>query len=189
MRTRWVAAVALATTVIVTTLGAWGGVGGAQEVADSMAPAYFSLTRGAASESVDGVVQDTDGDGLPELRGQVEVDVPVEASDARASGLWTFTVNADLVGAGGGVVGVDTRSNRLVNDDGAWTGTGTAISAFGEDGDFVAGLTVLTGEGAYEGLSLIISQSFEDGVESYWGVIFPSSKMPPMPDPVGATGG
>ena len=50
-----------------------------------------------------------------------------------------------------------------------------AVSAFGEDDDLkLAGSTVLTGKGGYDGLSLILSQSYEDGVESYWGVILPS---------------
>ncbi len=150
---------------------------------DPMAPAYFTFTRGMASKSIGGEVEAIDGDGFPVLRGQMEVDIPVEASDPRASGLWTFALNADFVEAAGGTVGMDTRSNRLVNDDGAWRGTGTAISAFVEDGDFAAGLTVLTGEGAYAGLSLIFSQTYEDGGESYWGIILPSDKVPPFPDP------
>ncbi len=156
----------------------------AQDEADPMAPAYFTFTRGMASKSIGGEGEDDDGDGIPELRGQTEVDIPVEASDPRASGLWTFTINAEFVETAGGVVGMDTRSDRLVNDDGFWMGTGMAVSVFGEDDDRAAGLTVLTGEGGYDGLSLILSQSYEDGVESYWGVILPSDKVSPMPDPI-----
>jgi len=175
----------LATAVIVMALAAWGGVAIAEDEADPMAPAYFTLTRGPAPESIGGLApEDLDGDGYPELRGQLEVGIPVEASDPRVSGRWTIYVNADVVGVADGTVDMSTTSHRLQNDEGGWSGTGTTISAFGGEGDLATGLTVLTGEGAYEGLSLILSQTYKDGDESYWGIILPSAKVPPTPDPI-----
>ena len=96
----------------------------AQDEADPMAPAYFTFTRGMASESIGGEGEDVDGDGIPELRGQTEVDIPVEASDPRASGLWTFTINADVVEVAGRTIDTAATSHRLINDDGIWTGYG-----------------------------------------------------------------
>ena len=175
----------LATAVIVMALAAWGGVASAEEESDPMAPAYFTLTRGPAPESIGGLApDDLDGDGFPELRGQLEVGIPVEASDPRVSGLWTIRVNADVVGVADGTVDMAVTSHHLQNDEGGWRGTGTAISAYGSEGDPTAGLTVLTGEGAYEGLSLVLSQTYKDGDESYWGIILPSAKVPPTPDPI-----
>lgn len=175
----------LATAVIVMALATWDGVASAEE-SQPMAPAYFTLARGPAGESIGGLAaDDLDGDGLPELRGQLEVGIPVEASDPRVSGLWTIRVNADVVGVADGTIDMAMTSHHLQNDEGGWRGTGTAISAYGSEGDLTAGLTVLTGEGAYQGLSLVLSQTYKDSDESYWGIILPSAKVPPTPDPIG----
>ena len=44
--------------------------------------------------------------------------------------------------------------------------------------------TLLTGEGGYEGLSLILNQIWDADSERQWGVVLPSELVPPMPDPV-----
>jgi hypothetical protein len=177
--------VSLTGTVVLALLGGLGGAVLSEDDVDPMTPAYFTLTRGPAPESIGGLApDDLDGDGFPELRGQLEVGIPVEASDPRVSGLWTIYVNADVVGVADGTVDMAVTSHRLQNDEGGWSGTGTAISAYGSEGDLTTGLTVMTGERAYEGLSLVLSQTYKDGDESYWGIILPNAKVPPMPDPI-----
>ena len=177
--------VSLTGTVVLALLGGLGGAVLSEDDVDPMTPAYFTLTRGPAPESIGGLApEDLDGDGFPELRGQLEVGIPVEASDPRVSGLWTIRVNADVVGVANGTVDIAVTSHYLQNDEGGWSGAGTTISAFGGEGDLATGLTVLTGEGAYEGLSLILSQTYKDGDESYWGIILPSAKVPPTPDSI-----
>jgi|GEM_PF-6143300 len=108
--------------VVTLVLLAWPTGLVAQDGADPMAASYFTLTRGQSSESMDGELEDIDGDGIPELRGQVEVDIP--------------------------------------------------------------GLTMLHGDGACEGPNLILSQTYDGAVETYWGVILPSSKVSPVPEPL-----
>jgi len=42
--------------------------------------------------------------------------------------------------------------------------------------------TVLTAEGGYEGLTLIMLQYWDDDSQMHWGVIVPTDRMPPVPD-------
>ena len=47
-----------------------------------------------------------------------------------------------------------------------------------------AGMEVLTGEGGYEGLTLVMGQFMQMDVgDAIWGFILPSDQVPPMPDP------
>ena len=83
-------------------------------------------------------------------------------------------------------------SERLTNDGGAWSGTARSVVLDAEDGPLVATMDVLTGEGGYEGLTLIMGQferlilgQFERvDMDANWGVIVPSDQVPPMPDPI-----
>jgi hypothetical protein len=43
---------------------------------------------------------------------------------------------------------------------------------------------VLTGEGGYEGLTLIMGQSANDDTMTNWSIILPSDLMPPVPEPI-----
>ena len=142
-----------------------------------------------SAESTEGGVTHVDGD-TTEVRGSSSVGRPVEATDVRASGLVSTVSNADAFRSGDSHFTTVTSSVRLVNDDGAWSGTSTSVVAFteamalGDDFPRSAEMTILTGEGAYKGLTLIMSESYDGDSEAQWGVIVPTDRMPPAPDPL-----
>ena len=83
---------------------------------------------------------------------------------------------------------LESRSYRIVNDDGAWTGSSTFVQAGVQAGDssldgppMIARDTgVLVGEGAYEGLTAFMTGDYRAG-SSGEGVIF-GIAVPPTPD-------
>jgi hypothetical protein len=172
----------LATVFIVMTLAIWGAVASAQEASDPMAPASFTFTLEP--------VEDTSNRHMPEvMRGYQDASI-VEATDARVSGLLTETANWNwAVGDETGVLSAAT-SQRLTNDGGAWVGEGRMVLADAGGSSRMAGMTVLAGEGDYAGLTLILSQAWDAAADPlYWGIIVPTDQLPPMPDPIGPTGG
>ncbi len=173
--------------VVIALLGAWTTAVSAEDAADPMAPAYFTFTTGEPVEYAEGEVTPIDGT-TTEIRGGSVVGTPVEATDPRASGLLASVHNADAFRSDDSHYTTFTTSVRLVNDDGAWSGTGTSMVAFtskmalGDDIPRSTELTVLTGEGGYQGLTLIMSASDDGDSEAHWGVIVPTDGMPPVPD-------
>jgi hypothetical protein len=161
---------------------------GSQDVADPMAPAVFTVTLEPKGEPTWGTERDSEDGRTTEERGTVEVHA-VEAADARASGVLTSVRNRNQMEVAGG--GLQTYAFRmgLTNDGGEWSGTDHGVMAFAE-GAFGAagGVTVLTGEAGYEGLTLILdipwSMPGEADTSTAWGIIVPSDQMPPMPDPI-----
>lgn len=71
--------------------------------------------------------------------------------------------------------------------DGAWAGTSSGFLGFPteEPPPVTFGLMTLTGEGAYEGLSAMIADTWKDGTPAFEGYIFEGA-LPPVPDPVEA---
>ena len=176
-------------TIILLLAGSLSVAVAAQDEADPMAPAYFTYTTEMSGAFAEGEVTPIDSTTI-EIRGSSWVDQPVEATDTRASGLLTYLDNADAFRSGDSHYTTVASSVRLVNDGGSWSGTGASVVAFTSEmalsGDLPMsmGLTVLTGEGGYEGLTLIMSTLDTGGSEPSWGVIIPAGGMPPMPDPV-----
>jgi len=144
------------------------------ETADLMAPAYFTFTLEPSGEP-----QGLGGNG-----GDFEEMEVVIASDLRASGVLTTTGNLNYVETDGGGLGTAGAGVQLVNDGGAWSGTLRGVHVVVEDGAFATAMSVLTGERGYEGLTLIMNQYYDDDVQTLQGVIVPSDKVPPLPDPV-----
>jgi hypothetical protein len=174
--------VALSVAMALALVGVWPAAVGAEDAADPMAPAYFTFTLESVEESPMG------GEHMDEMevRGHEEMDV-IEASDPRASGLLTTIANWNWV------VHEDTgfmtaaTSVRLANESGAWSGTGRAGLAGVEGRSLLSLMAALTGEGDYEGLSLVMNQYRYADAETFWGVILPSDEVPPMPEPVEPT--
>jgi len=116
--------------------------------------------------------------------GLLLVDIPVEASDPRASGTMQNLTND------GGVIRevhsliVWHNAVRLTNDGGSWVGHETSVVVYGDDGVPTEGHVIeLVGEGGYDGLSLfVISQP----VAPWVGIIVPTDTVPPQPDPPAA---
>jgi hypothetical protein len=171
---------------ILALSGAWTTAAGAEA---PLAPAYFTFTTGRSAEFIEGEVTHIDGN-TTEIRGGYSAGKPVEATDPRASGLLTTVHDADAFRSGDSRFTTFTTSVRLVNEGGVYSGTGTSVSAFTSEmalaDEFPRSteMTVLTGEGGYEGLMLILGSSDDGNGEADWGVIVPTDQMPPTPDPV-----
>ena len=148
----------------------------AQDEADPMAPAYFTYTTELVEEPSRGNPM--------VLRDRPQV-LTVEATDPRASGLVTTTTNWNTVVLGDEWKVITTAtSERLTNEGGTWTGTGRGVLTGGEV-LMMTGMDVLTGEGGYEGLTLVMGHFMQMNVgDTNWGFILPSDQVPPMPDPV-----
>ena len=78
----------------------------------------------------------------------------------------------------------------LTNDRGSWTGTTTGLRVERYEGDGVGGAqgsstVILTGEGAYEGLTAYVIVEQDIGARDLLGVIF-AGDMPSPPDSLAA---
>ena len=156
------------------------GVAAQDEAADPMAPATFEVgfVNGPGGDELEGTTTDTEyGESR---RGFGFVDFPFEAGDARASGLMTFVDNDEVVGN----ALARARAMRIVNDEGAWEGTSSAFLRMLEEPtagppfDHVADIAVLTGEGAYAGLTLVLTSD----LDVWQGYIIPTDLLPLVPD-------
>ena len=102
--------------------------------------------------------------------------------DPRLTGSITRVLNAN-VWAGDELSFVRSDQVRIENEAGSWSGQNTNIHHSGEgipeDEETNLNTTLLTGEGAYEGLSahLVVDG---DAVE---GIIF-AGESPPFPEPI-----
>lgn len=79
-----------------------------------------------------------------------------DVSDSRLEGTWYHTWEADqyVEPDESSRSGVSVGTWRIENEDGAWQGG--AVEADLADGTRLSGLTVLVGEGAYEGLTAFV---------------------------------
>lgn len=159
-----------------------------RDASDPLAPSAFTFTVETVGEPEWGLEREGEDGTTVEVTGFRSLE-RIEATDPRASGLATTAMNRNQleVGGEGGGVQTFTAQVRLTNDDGAWAGGDHGVFAFAE-GVFAGSYSnVLTGEGGYEGLSLIVNQTWDADSERFWGVILPSELVPPMPDPVEPT--
>ena len=105
-----------------------------------------------------------------------------DSSDPRVSGRAVITVNFDAYPDASGLAGatqVRFGRMRLENDDGAWSGhfAGSRSNAV------FAQTYWLEGEGAYEGLSYVVTAGGNGNVWRSLGLIFPG-EIPPMGDSI-----
>ena len=108
----------------------------------------------------------------------------VEWSDPRLPPTMTGRMNLDAHWRESDAIMPWASTHRLDGADGAWTVTERGFME--TDGSFA--LLVLTGEGAYEGLSAmlveVVLEAYEGDDETIWeGYIFEGG-LPPMPDPI-----
>jgi hypothetical protein len=114
----------------------------------------------------------------------------VEWSDPRLPALMRIAENADihLAGDGHGAVISIAASVRLEGSEGSWAGQEYGLIEQLETGDAVTRLVVLDGSGEYEGLSAILTKSYEDadyGKPVFDGYIIDGDTTP-MPDALDA---
>jgi len=159
------------------------GVGAQTETEDGepAATTYVTGTLGAPAQITSGRTSVTDG--VTQRRGWLFADVPIETSDPRLNGLITTSANGDERRVTGTTEAVDLQSSkyRIANDDGSWLGQGTAFIHL-EGGTPTADLDtlLLTGEGAYEGLSAYLLFDFSESPTAVEGVVF-AGEMTPAP--------
>jgi hypothetical protein len=143
-------------------------------------PLYYTWTAGRPASEIAG---EFDQDAI-EMRGLVVEGIPIEASDPRLSGLFYAAINGNGENSTSGAGQLESRSYRLVMDDGAWTGSGTYVVA----GDPSAGgppaivreTMVMTGDGAYEGLVMFVTGDYRESTAGEAVIL--SVGVPPVPD-------
>ena len=113
------------------------------------------------------------------------IDMPVEFTDARLSGLLTISANGAGQDFADGFANLESRTYRIVNDDGAWAGSGNLILAGGfEPPGFIQQESmVLAGEDAYDGLIAFVFIEFTSGQPELEAVILEVERAP-FPEPV-----
>jgi hypothetical protein len=107
---------------------------------------------------VTGQTQDGDPVVRTERRGDAW-DIVWEVSDPRLAGTLILTSSEDsyaLEGTSGGPTVINRETLRIENEDGAWEGTGLGFGL--GDASNESPRRLLTGEGAYEGLSAFLYQ-------------------------------
>jgi hypothetical protein len=115
-------------------------------------------------------------------RGLVETGT-IEATDPRASGRVISIANANQLEVDGGGLAIGAARMRLVNDGGAWAGTSQGLHIVADGGGAME-IAILTGEGGYERLTLIMVQYADDDAQTRRGVTIPSDRLPPVPEAI-----
>jgi hypothetical protein len=172
------------TTISILAVGllagsAVGVVAQDEEATDPMAPATFGVMFDFPPETTrEPIVTETP---LGESRrGEGLVNLPFKAGDPRATGLFTNVNSQETLG---NIVASSSRV-RIVNENGVWEGTGNGFSRLrmkqGEGPPFnrAASIAILSGEGAYEGLTLVLTQT----LDHFHGYIIPTELLPPTPE-------
>ena len=165
-------------TISILTLSLLAGSAVGAAAQDDARPVSFSFTV-SEGEFIEGTVEE--GFGPMTMRDFTDVGAPIVADDDRASGLLTTAFNVDSwPPLGDETFSVTTTSQRLFNEGGSWSGTGTEVRhEAGPDLDVqtLTWMATLTGEGGYEGLTLVL---LRDDSEEGKGFILPS--VPPVPE-------
>ena len=166
------------TLLAVSTVGATAQA----EEADLSTPAYVTWTAGDPTSVIDGDFDEETG----EMRGLRLEGIPLEASDPRLSGIATMVINGNVENSADHNAVLESRSFRIVNDEGAWNGSSWYVEAGDTSGDEYAPLIIsetslMIGEGAYEGLvAVVVGDYLENGSEGE-AVIYAFS-APPVPE-------
>jgi hypothetical protein len=127
---------------------------------DPLAAVYVTGTLGPVDFNSDGTV------------GTAQT---VTSSDPRLGGVMSYVENKV---AFPGDIGVGASRAQIRSDDGAWVGTGTEYSLEG-----TAETMILTGEGAYAGLTVYLLLDWGTPGRPFTGIIFPGEMPEPPPLP------
>ena len=122
-------------------------------------------------------------DGVLQGRGVVIEGEAIETSDPRITGSLARALNANIhpIGEFEDVLH-ETTAWRIENDEGAWSGQGSALIHGGANIDTTDFDTVvLAGEGAYDGLTAYILADWSEDPPAVEGAIFVGT-APPVPD-------
>lgn len=117
-------------------------------------------------------------------RGLMLVDLPVEFSDARLSGRLTVSGNGATRELAEGRAWIESRTHRIVNDGGAWAGSGYLVRTSSDEPAIDQESMLLVGEGGYEGLIAYVFLDAPPEGESKWEALILEAEQPPLPEPV-----
>jgi len=170
----------ITTTLASLALVAGPAVGAAAQSPEALAPAwvtgqvFFGAQLSAPTVTTEGDVTHKRGESYENQRWDV--------SDPRLSGMAAASWNSDVFelpdDAGVSLVAVGTY--EIVNDDGSWVG---GYASAGQGADPSLGMletVILTGSGAYEGLSAILNLDWTTYPVPVEGMIIPG-ELPPSP--------
>ena len=161
----------------------------AQEEEAAAEPSTPAKVAGTIDSEPSDLVQEpteTVVDGVLEVRGVIAEGDQFEMDDPRLSGTVTLAVNVDVhkVSDFEDIV-AGSFALRLDNEGGSWSGQGTSVghNGAGMSPEEALGLDtwVLTGAGAYDGLSAILVVDPGGTEVAVDGVIF-AGEMPPAPE-------
>jgi hypothetical protein len=177
----------LAGMVILALIGGLGGVVVAQDGDEPATTATYVTGQQTDAREVAGGTY-SGADGIDRNRDAVFVDT-IEWSDPRLPSSMWISENLDMHALG------DDREAwawagtiRLEDEVGAWTGLEYGMGEWVGDGLALRPrVMMLTGEGAYEGLSAMLQRRWDPDDPTYHatveGYIF-EDQLPPMPEPV-----
>jgi hypothetical protein len=175
--------------VIGLLTGSAVGVTAQDEEAAAEAPSGASYFTGTLDTAEGNVVVEPDEsivDGVLEVRGVVVEDEAIETSDPRINGTLSraLNVNVHKLSDFEDVV-VEIAAWRIENEDGSWSGEGGALIHDGAEipqEDATNHDTImLTGDGAYEGLTAYVLADWTEEPVAVEGAVF-VGEMPPPPD-------
>ena len=126
-------------------------------------------------------------DGLRQMWGRSIVGVPVEMGDPRVSGQLSFVANGAGQDFENGFTNIESRTYRLENEGGVWTGSGSAVLAVSDEEALIDMETaVLVGEGDYDGLvAYLYAEPTEDN--RAFEIVVVQGEPAALPEPVSAT--
>ncbi len=180
------------TTISILAIGLLAGssVGvaaqGEEAAAEPSTPAKVAGTIDTSGTALVQEPTETEVDDHLEVRGAIVEGDRFEMNDPRLTGTVTLAVNVDVHNVIGSVdVVAGSFALRLENEAGSWSGQGTSVgyNGSGIPEEEMLGLDtwVLTGAGAYEGLSAILLVDATKDQPPVDGVIF-AGEMPPAPE-------
>ena len=163
-------------------VGSSMGVTAQDEEPGTASAAYATGTIGwPPAEIVEPKVEQVPGGN--DERGLMLIDLPVEFSDPRLSGMLTISGNGTTREFEDGRAWIESRTHRIVNDDGAWAGSGYLVRATSDE----LGIGIdqesmlLVGEGGYEGLIAYVFLDAPPEGESKWEALILKAEQPPLP--------
>ena len=155
------------------------------DVDELTATSYVTGTSGDPRQTIPGT-DESRGGGLVEHRGYTWADSTVDTDDPRLNGIMNTVANGDtrfLDPASGEFTDVQAFSVRITNDEGGWSGQGTAlIHGNGSTATTNLDTIILVGDGAYEGLTAYVLIDGTTTPVSLEGTIF-QGEMTPFPEP------
>jgi hypothetical protein len=168
-------------------VGSGVAVAAQDEEPEARSVPYATGTSGEIAEVVQ-PTQERAADGHRQMRGLRFIDIPIEFNDPRLSGLLTIWSNGAGQDFPDGFANLEPRTYRIVNDDGAWSGSGERILAVssGRPRPLINHESmVLFGEGAYEGLVAYVFIELANEEPELEAVIL-DIEMAPLPEPIAA---